>query len=486
MSELCEPRSVPEARAVPGPRAVPDLVAPPPTSLCARTVPLGPLATGPVDPVGLATAAADGFLLLGARGAVASTGVAAVLRLPGGLRPDSAPAVARWLAAVPVADELCRPASGVVAVGALPFAPGEAAALVVPRVTVVSTAAGERWATVVVPAADGAGGRPLDEAAAAGLLAATLAGGAVATGHAGDAGSSTDEGTVSGPLLDMRLWPDGPGFERAVERALRAIADGQLSKVVLARQVAARFAGPVDQEAVLRRLQRLEPACAVFAQRTGGRAFLGASPELLVRRRGATVVSHPLAGTAALRPSVEVAAARLASVKEQAEHAAAAAAVAGRLGTWCEDLTVPDRPSLVRLASVVHLGTRMVGRLRPAAGGHPPDALTLAAALHPTPAVAGVPTDAALAAISRLEAHGRASYAGPVGWVDARGDGELVVAIRSAAVDGSRAVAYAGAGIVAGSEPAAELAETTLKLRTALDALGLAADDDRPSIRSVG
>lgn len=445
------------------------LVAPAPTSLTARTV---PLAGPPPDPVALATAADDGFLLQGRRGSVAATGVAAVLRLPAGLRPDTAPAVSRWLAGVPAADPLRRPASGVVAVGALPFAPGEAATLTVPAVTVVAAGDGTAWATVVGPG-------PLDDDAVARSLAPVLIG-------PGGAGGRRSTAHPASPPVHVHLWPDGPGFERSVRRALEAIEAGRLTKVVLARQVTAQFAAPVDVAGVLRRLGQQEPACALFACRTGGRAFVGASPELLVRRRGDTVVSYPLAGTAPRRPSVEAAAARLSTAKERAEHRAAAAVVAERLQPWCDTLAVPDHPGLVELSSVVHLGTRLVGRLgTDGRTGRPADALALAAALHPTPAVAGVPTDEALACIRELEPQGRGTYAGPVGWVDARGDGELVVAIRSATVTGTRAVAYAGAGIVAGSDPARELEETTLKLRTALGALGLPVDDDDVDLASA-
>lgn len=438
------------------------------------------------DPVALATAADDGSLLQGRRGSVATSGVAARLELPGGLRPQTAGDVVRWLAAVPSTDPVRRPGSGPLAVAALPFAPGAPASLVVPVVTVVRTAGGDAWATVVAPA-------PLSTAAALETLSAALR----AAGARQVPASADRAPRAAGPHpVSVRLWPDGPGFEAAVEQALAAVAEGRISKVVLARQVEADFRHPVDEAAVLRRLRRLEPSCAVFAHRGDGRAFVGASPELLVRRRHDRVVSHPLAGTAPLRPSAEAAATLLRSAKERAEHGAAAAAVAERLAPWCAELQVPDHPALVPLSSVVHLGTRMVGRLRPltppsgvpappgpADGGRwaedPgtfPDALTLAAALHPTPAVAGVPTDEALAVIAELEPHGRDRYAGPVGWVDARGDGELVVAIRSATIEGSHAVAYAGAGIVAGSDPHRELQETTLKLRTALGALGLPSD----------
>lgn len=440
------------------------LQGPDPAGLAARTVEIAdPDAVGLGDPVALAVAGPDGSLLLGPRGSVATAGVAAELRLPAGLGPGAA-ALVPWLAAVPTTDPLRRAASGPLAVAALPFVPGEPATVHVPAVTVVRTAAGTCWATVVgPPSLTGDDARRALAALAAAAGGRGVPGGSPATGAGAE-------------LRSVTLDPDEPGFEDAVQQALDAIASGTVAKVVLARQVTARFRQPVDQAAVLRRLRAGEPSCAVFAHRRGGRAFLGASPELLVRRRGDLVVSHPLAGTAPRRPSDAAAVAGLATAKERAEHRAAAEAVAARLRPWCRELHVPEEPGLVRLATVIHLGTRLQGRLAPGPGGTVADALTLAAALHPTPAVAGVPTGAALRLIAALEPTPRGAYAGPVGWVDGRGDGELVVAIRSATVDGDTAVAHAGAGIVAGSEPARERAETTVKLATALAALGMPAD----------
>ncbi len=492
----------------------PPLTAPDPRSLAAVTVALPPVRAaagkGPAagarepDPLALAMASTDGFVLLGHRGSVCGFGAAARLVLPGGLRPTTAPAVTRWLAGVPADDPLRRPASGALAVGALPFLPGEPAELLVPAVTVVTTATGLRWATiagteaavdraVAHAAPTGTLAGLLDGATLAGLLdGATLAGLLDGATLAGPVDRTALSGPVDGtapagpageraardalpPVVVTVQSPDGPEFERRVAAALAAVTAGRVDKVVLARQVRATFAGAVDPVPVLRRLLAEEPTCAVFAHRRGGEVFLGASPELLVRRRGARVVSHPLAGTSAADD--DAVAALVASPKEQAEHRAVAAAVARRLATWCEVVDVPDAPSPVRLRGVAHLGTRVAGVLRAA----PADALTLVGALHPTPAVAGVPTDEALALIGELEEDGRGLYAGPVGWADARGDGEWLVAIRSATVAGDRAVAYGGAGIVDGSVPERELAETAAKLHTALGALGADAPARSPA-----
>lgn len=523
VSEPEVPGRVGRAEMVGARRSRSGLRGPRPERFAARTVLLPRQAGGSIDPVTVATSAPDGFLLQGARGSVAGSGIAARLELAQGLQGGGTGSVARWLAAVPAGGLVGRPASGPIAFAALPFSPGAAAVLHVPAVTVVRAAGGDTWVTVVGPSplTDAAVGRALsclghldgdapgdtaadhwapdtaadhwatdagaDERAsdagrreAASHSAAShsadshrpSAAGAPHTSAGGGRRPSDGADPVPEPPLHVDLWPDEAGFEAMVRRALAAIATGRISKVVLARQVAATFGAPLDHASVLRRLRLHEPTCAVFAQRIAGQAFVGASPELLVRRRGEQVWSHPLAGTAPLRPSLQAAAAALSAPKEQAEHRAAAMAVVERLSPWCSSLDVPDGPSLVRLATVVHLGTRLSGRLRQGPGGTAaPDALSLAAVLHPTPAVAGVPTAEALDCIAELETAGRGPYAGPVGWMDGRGDGDWLVAIRSASLDGPRAVAYAGAGIVAGSDPAHELRETTLKLRTALGAI---------------
>jgi menaquinone-specific isochorismate synthase len=214
-------------------------------------------------------------------------------------------------------------------------------------------------------------------------------------------------------------------------------------------------------------LRSLYPSCLVFSID----GFLGASPELLLRRRGDFVESHPLAGTIPRSgdPTVDeqLAAALLGSDKDRAEHRFVVDDVARVLAPWCTDLDVPDEPSIVPLRNVSHLGTRITGHLRPEA----PSALELASLLHPTPAVGGTPRKEALAWLARNEQLDRGPFAGPVGWVDRHGDGDWMVGIRSARVHGATAHLYAGVGVVADSEPAAELAETQLKLQALLAAL---------------
>ncbi|MFI5053710.1 MAG: isochorismate synthase MenF, partial [Acidimicrobiia bacterium] len=194
--------------------------------------------------------------------------------------------------------------------------------------------------------------------------------------------------------------------------------------------------------------------------------FVGASPELLVRRVGTIVESRPVAGTS-LADGEESLRALAASVKDTREHRYVVDAIVAALGERCEELTVEAIPEVAVFGPVAHLATPIRGRLCEPA----PNALELARLLHPTPAVGGTPRRPALDAIRALEGFDRGRYAGPVGWVDARGDGEWAIALRGAEIEGTRARLVAGAGIVAGSDPDAEWAETQAKLEPMLRAL---------------
>jgi menaquinone-specific isochorismate synthase len=199
--------------------------------------------------------------------------------------------------------------------------------------------------------------------------------------------------------------------------------------------------------------------------------FVGASPELLVERRGDEVRAQPLAGTSARAGSPgeqdEPVSWLLSSEKERQEHRLVVEAVSGVLHRYCDDLEVPEIPRLVPVGMLAHLGTPMSGHLV----NHSTSALELVDAIHPSPAVGGTPTKAALDYIAGVEQIDRGRYAGPVGWVDAAGDGCFAVGIRSAQIEGRRARLMAGVGVVAGSDPDAELAETELKLQPMLTAL---------------
>ena len=324
-----------------------------------------------------------------------------------------------------------------VALGALPFDRHEPASLVVPSVLVRRDADGRQWRTTV--------GDP----------------------------SLADGGAASGPAP---VLPDGfsltsprshPDWQRTIADAIAEIRAGRLDKVVVAREVLVEANRSIVVPDVLERLRALYPACVVFSVD----GFLGASPELLVERRGTAVRSHPLAGTfprSGDPHADEVLAAELvASVKDQREHRFVIDEIDRVLRPRCSVLDVPSAPSIMQLRNVLHLGTEIAGTL----AGDPPSALELAAALHPTPAVAGTPTDDALAWLDRHEGMTRGRYAGPVGWVDAAGDGMFAIGIRSAEVDGRRARLFAGVGVVEGSDPGRELVETQLKLQAILAAV---------------
>ncbi|GAA3083962.1 isochorismate synthase [Streptosporangium carneum] len=261
---------------------------------------------------------------------------------------------------------------------------------------------------------------------------------------------------------------------KGVRRALDLLERGTLDKVVLARSLELTRQEPVDVVTMVRRLAGRDPHGHVFAvPLPAGRTLVGASPELLVSRSGPAVVANPLAGSAprGADPAEDRrrAAALLCSAKDQQEHAVVVEAVADTLAPHCRALSVPSEPSLVCTATMWHLSTRVTGRLTD------PDttSLDLAVALHPTPAVCGTPRAAARAAIAEIEPFDRGFYTGMVGWCDASGDGEWAVAIRCAEVNGTGVRLFAGGGIVAGSVPEDELAETSAKFRTLLDALGL-------------
>lgn len=286
-----------------------------------------------------------------------------------------------------------------------------------------------------------------------------------------------------GTRWDFRAEPPPPRYAAAVRRALEMIAEGDLEKVVLARAATLTAPAPLDLAVILERLAARNPTGYVFAADVTdpadaaagnpARTLVGNSPELLAARRGHLVVSHPLAGTAPRSPDPDEDARRgeelASSAKDLREHALVVDRVAERLAPYCTSLEVPAAPSVTRTASLWHLGTRIEGTLRDPA----PTSLQLAEALHPTPAVCGEPTDAARAAIEELEEFPRGFYSGLVGWCDADGDGEWAVTIRCAEVAGRAVRVYAGAGVVEGSRPEAELAETSAKFRTLLSALGV-------------
>lgn len=271
----------------------------------------------------------------------------------------------------------------------------------------------------------------------------------------------------------MRQVPEPGEYGAGVAGAVRRMWRGEFSKVVLARTLELTAPAPLDVPAMLQRLARRDPSGYTFALPVAeGRTLLGASPELLVARRGDRVTANPLAGSTPRSPDlaedVRRAAALLQSAKDLHEHAVVVDAVHQALAPSCVGMDVPRRPTLVRTAAMWHLSTTVTGRL--ASPGT--SALDLASALHPTPAVCGTPTATAREVIAETEPFDRGFFTGMVGWGDADGDGEWVVTIRCAEASGRALRLYAGAGVVAASEPESETAETAAKFRTFLSAVG--------------
>ncbi|MGQ4484947.1 isochorismate synthase DhbC [Streptomyces sp. SAS_281] len=278
---------------------------------------------------------------------------------------------------------------------------------------------------------------------------------------------------AASPGWRIRPVPEPEVYAKGVASAVERMWRGEFSKVVLARTLELSSPTPLDVPAMLQRLARRDPSGYTFALPTGpGRTLIGASPELLVSRRGRRLVANPLAGSAPrsddLAEDVRRAAALLESAKDLHEHAVVVDAVHQALAPHCSDMSVPPRPTLIRTATMWHLSTTVTGTLTD------PDtsALTLACALHPTPAVCGTPTATARRVLTETEPFDRGFFTGVVGWGDARGDGEWVVTIRCAEAEDRTLRLYAGAGVVAASEPEAETAETAAKFRTFLSAVG--------------
>lgn len=426
--------------------------------LCARTRPLRPIPGLPDSLLRLA-GAPESTLWREGRGGLLGQGVALRLELPGGLADRAGICrVGEVLASIASDDQVGLPGCGPLAIGALPFDPAAPGSLVIPA-SVIGWRDGQAWHTTVGPA-----GEAPSEATGTGAMTPTPHPAGLGPCEREDtpsAADSPDEFCLSG--LPHHEW------RQLVARALGHIHAGAFDKVVLARRVDVEANRPFVIDEVLSRLVALYPSCMVF--HVDG--FLGASPELLLRRVGCRVTTHPLAGTVARSgdPSAdqELVNALMSSDKDRLEHQLVVDALAQGLARHCATIDVPESPSVLGLRNVSHLATRISGVLADLPAR--PTALELVADLHPTPAVAGTPVRAALAYLLGAERFDRGRYAGPVGWVDARGDGAWALGIRSAEVSGSHAGLFAGVGVVAGSDPAAELAETQLKLQALLAAL---------------
>lgn len=420
--------------------------------------------------------AGAGFVTGGA--GFVTAGVAARIPVPTGPRrfEQAAALVAEALRSIDVDGPAplpsdAGPGARPLAVGALPFDDRTAGSLVIPSLIVTRRPDGSGFVTTIGPA--DMPPTPGSEPSANRYGSRTATGLSAGSGSNGRHGETAETGAApavrgAAGALGVRAQPGRAEWTESVRRILAAIDAGGVRKVVLARQLVVEADAPFDRRAILDRLRRSHPSCFTYA--AGG--FVGASPELLIRRRGDEVASCPMAGTVPRGATAEedealTAGLRL-SVKEAEEHRLLVEAVISALAPVCAEPPSAGDPDVVRFPTVSHLATRVSGVLRQPA----PSALALAGLLHPTPAVGGLPRAEALATIAALEAFDRGLYAGPVGWVDANGDGEWAVALRGAQLDGTRARLAAGAGIVPGSDPEAEWAETEAKLRPMLAAIG--------------
>ena len=367
-------------------------------------------------------------------------GVAAEVRTRGATRfSDAAKWWAETTARTVVRDEVNEPGTGLVSFGSFAFAdePGDSV-LVVPEV-VVGRRGETTWLTTI--------GR--DSIAAPPLTVA-------------DEPPAPVEVSFADGSLDGEHWMS------VVADAVARISAGDLEKVVLARDLVATAEAPVDVRWPLRRLAASYPMCWTF--HVDG--MFGATPEMLVRRERGLVTSRVLAGTIRRTGDDErdlaLAATLARSSKDLEEHEYAVRSVADALDPHCSSMNVPESPFVLHLPNVMHLATDVAGVVHDAATV---SSLQLAEALHPSAAVGGTPTPVATALISEIEGMDRGRYAGPVGWMDASGDGEWGIALRSAWLEGPTVRLFAGCGIVADSDPEAELAESQAKFVPVRDSL---------------
>lgn len=366
-------------------------------------------------------------------------GVGEALRWEGS-GPERFAAARRWWASLSAAatvdNSVDARGSGLVAFGTFAFSASSmtSSALIVPRM-IIGRSGGVAWVTIV-SLADEPSSRP---------SAVPIR-----------PGSPID--FVDGAMA-------GPAYRDAIQEGLRRISRGEVEKVVLARELTATLPADTDARWPLSRLADSYPDCWTFAVD----GLLGATPEMLARVDGGTVRARVLAGSTGRgtdAASDASAALTLAtSEKDRDEHGYAVRSVLSALAPHTSSLVSSDQPFTLKLPNLWHLASDVEGRLSDGSSS-----LDMADALHPTAAVAGTPTREALAMIDELEAFDRGRYAGPVGWVDADGDGAWGIALRCAQVTSGRVTAYAGAGVVTGSEAQRELAETGMKFKPIIDA----------------
>ena len=341
------------------------------------------------------------------------------------------------MAEAKITDDLQLPGTGLVAFGAIAFDDSSAASsvLIVPEV-VLGCRDGRVWLT------------------------------AVENSSAPDFWNQAQQYPAIESLAFSTGQVSAEKFKQLVQTAVHKINSGQIEKIVLSRDIVAELHEGFDNRAALKALAQSYPTCWVYSVD----GMFGASPELLVRVSHSQVSARVLAGTAArgTDPAIDqaIAAALATSSKNTTEHAFAVDSLVASLTPFCSHVDADPAPFSLALPNLWHLASDVHGVLNENSS-----VLDLAAALHPTAAVAGTPTNLAKELILQLEQNDRGRYAGPIGWIGADGDGEWAIALRGAQIDKKSLRAFAGCGIVAESEPEAELAETELKFRPIREAL---------------
>lgn len=396
----------------------------------------------PIDLVRLG--ARTGMLWRGREATLAGLGVALAAD---DVAVDRPAATARHVEAIEAGPmEVDGPGTGAVALVTMPFDRSAPGTLIVPRVVLGQARDGRRWLTTI-------GDPPPDPADARRQVDAALV-------RPVPAGEQPTDYRLSSPISPS-------DWEGLVAGTVERIRDGAFVKAVLARELVLRTDHPIDAALVIDRLADTFGSANVFAVD----GFIGASPEILVARVDGIVSAHPLAGTAPRSddPVLDqrTTARLLASDKDRWEHRITIDWLLERLLPFCSYVDAEPEPTVITLPNVHHLGSRVEGML----DSHQAGVLELVDVLHPTPAVGGHPQAAALDHIAAVEGIDRGRYAGPTGWVDAAANGEFAVSVRSAQLDGDSARIWAGAGVVDGSEPVSELAETRAKFQALLGAL---------------
>lgn len=273
------------------------------------------------------------------------------------------------------------------------------------------------------------------------------------------------------PALAEKVEVDPDGWKKSVQAVVDDLETGTLKKVVLARELRLRFNQEVLVEGVLSNLIKEQEDSFIFAFESHGDCFLGASPERLVKKQGDAVFSTCLAGSIARGKTVvedrELGDMLLSDQKNLIEHQYVVDMIKEAMAETCDEIYLPDKPALMKMRDIQHLYTPVSGKI-----SKEQSLLLLVKRLHPTPALGGLPTKEAIEKIREVEIMDRGFYAGPLGWLDYKGNGEFAVSIRSGLVQGKEASLFAGCGIVSDSDPDSEFSETRIKFRPMLSALG--------------